>query len=97
LHEIAPREGALGVAVVGVQVHHQGGVGGPQRQGEVLWCPMRVGRVDHAVAEGHARDGHGDKHIDHLRHGVVVACDEAHASYRRGHGRPALVGHQRRK
>jgi len=46
-----------GAPVAGVRVHHQGGAGGPQRQGEVLWRPMRVGRVDHAVAvsavEGH--------------------------------------------
>jgi hypothetical protein len=77
-----------GAPVAGVGVHHQGGAGGPQRQGEVLWCPMRVGRVDHAVAVS-AVEGHdtcsGTKHrriasrsgpvtaIDALEHAMLIA------------------------
>ncbi|MDA8071123.1 MAG: hypothetical protein M0Z82_05835 [Actinomycetota bacterium] len=78
---------------MGMEVHHQGAADSPQRQGEVLWEPMGVARVDHDVAGGDARLGHGDEHVGHLRHRVVVAGDDVHPSQHLGHWSAAAVGH----
>ncbi len=77
---------------MGMEVHHQGAADSPQRQGEVLWEPMGVARVDHDVAGGDARLGHGDEHVGHLRHRVVVAGDDVNRRNTSGTGAPPPSG-----